>query len=356
MIGVVRSALTFALLASTAVACSGAAPSQPAKPRTTPTPAAAVSSAPAPSPSPTSTAASAVTLAEAGRALDTFLATDDVVRAAGADKWTLALTRDGQRPMTLARLRSSRGAALPRYTWGHRTLLVPRQSPGKAAQWFAATVERRSASGEVRTAVLAFLRPDEKSRWQVSFESLLYPGERPPAAAIDSEGYATALESRDQTVAVSPNLMGPLHATTAEEGAQGYASGLIAPGPQTTGYFADITAAKVKAQRDDGMEYQSIFAAAADNPVFALRTEDGGALVYYTLIRTSTWTPILMYAKCRPIVIPPQARWLLKVSKICNERRIQETQQYVGAVPPKTSTAPAHVIGYDGLITKATTR
>jgi hypothetical protein len=347
--GVARSALAVALLAGTAVACSSPPPARPSA-----SPAAATSSAPAASPSPQ---APAVTVQEATQAFSAFLATDDVLRAAGADRWTLALARDGQRPITAAQIHSY-GTTPPRYSWTHPKVFVPRQSAGSGLQWFVATAERHSSSGDVRTAVLAFTRPSAKSPWQNSFESLIYPGDKAPDVSVDAAGYATALDSRDESVAISPNLMGPLHATVAEDGPRGFASGLIAPGPQTTGYFSDIAAGKTMAQAKDGMQYESLFAVAATYPVFALRTDDGGALMLYTLIRTSTWSPSqgLKFARGRPVAVPAQARWTLKNPFILNERVIEETQQYVSAVPPKASTAPAYVVGYDGLVTRATTR
>ncbi|OPG11738.1 hypothetical protein B1L11_18595 [Microbispora sp. GKU 823] len=307
-----------------------------------------------------------MTLEEASRALDAFLDTDDVLRLAGADRWALLLTQDGQRPITIAGIHSQEGEPA-RYTWDRRTVLVPRQS-GRSAVWFAATARRRDASGEVRTGVFTFVRQGQDGRWLNSFASLLYPGEKPPSVALDADGYATALESRDASVAISPNLMGPLHATVAEEGPKGYASGLIAPGPQTTGFYDEIVKTKVTAKADDCMVYESIFASAPNYPTFALRTRDGGAMMLYTLIRTSSWTASaqpqgqpqgLKCAEGRPVAIPAEARWLLNPAKnlfIRQKRQIVETQQYVSAVPPKASTAPAHVVGYEGFVTGGSNR
>jgi hypothetical protein len=295
-----------------------------------------------------------VTVPEAKKAFSAFLATDEVLRAAGADRWTLSLARDGQRPITAAQIHSY-GTKPPHYTWAHLAVFVPRQSARAGLQWFAATAERRNSKGDVRTAVFAFTRPNAASRWQNSFESLVYPGDEPPEISVDAEGYATSLDSRDQSVAISPNLMGPLHATVAEEGQDGYASGLIAPGPQTTGFASQIKADQKKARDKDCMDYKSIFAIAANNPIFALRTATGGGLIFYTLTRTSTWRPALKCGEGRPVLIPPAARWTLRKPVINDERRIDETQQYVSAVPPKTSTAPARVIAYDSLVTRATT-
>lgn len=353
MTRIVRGALALALACATVACSSGEAAEHAAT-----TPAAAEETPATPgSPGPPD---QAVTLDEARDALDTHLATDDVVRAALADRWALALTRDGHRMITLAAIHSH-GGDPPRYSWGRREVYVPRQSPGRSPQWFLATAERRDPSGETRLAVLVFARQGERARWQVSHESLLYPEEGLPEIALDDDGYATALDPRDQSVAVSPNLMGPLHATIAEEGPQGFASGLIAPGPHTTGFYAEIEETRRTARERDCMNYRSIFALAARYPVFALRTADGGALVAYTLVRTSTWSPGKEQLKCgegRPVPIPPEARWLLGAGGpiIREERQIQETQQYVAAVPPKASTAPAHVIGYEGAVSSATNR
>lgn len=365
--GIVRSALAHAATRAAApvlalvllgvAGCSGAGPAEPGEPAgaMSPSPAAAVSSVPVATPSP-SPQPPAVTLDEAREALDTFLATDGVVRAAQADRWTISLTRDGRRPITVARLHS-RSAKASRYTWRHHQVFVPRQRPGSSPQWFAATAERRDASGRSRTVMLAFARAGADSPWQNSSESLLYEDEDAPEVAVDEEGYATALDPRDQSVAVSPNLLGPLHATVAEEGPKGFASALIAAGPHTTGFSADIEATRQEAQGRDCMSYNSIFAVGANYPIYALRTADGGALVFYTLVRTSTWStdPGLKCGKGRPVAIPREARWLLstKDMQIYGKRRIQETQQYVTAVPPKTSTAPVHVIGYEGAVTEA---
>lgn len=351
MNGVVRSALAVALLTSTVAACSGGEPALP-----TASPAAATSALPSPGESPSSSADSpAVTLEEASEAFDAFLDTDNVLRQAGAGRWALLLTQDGQRPITIAGIHSQAGKPA-HYTWDRRTVLVPRQS-GHSTVWFAATARRRDASGEVRTGVFTFIRRGQDGRWLNSFASLLYPGETPPSVALDEDGYATALEPRDTSVAISPNLMGPLHATVAEEGPKGYASGLIAPGPQTTGFYDEISKAKETAKADDCMNYESIFASAPNYPIFALRTGDGGAMMLYTLIRTSSWTPSPQGLKCgegRPVAVPAEARWLLSPTKslfIRQKRQIIETQQYVSAVPPKASTAPAHVVGYEGIVT-----
>ena len=203
--------------------------------------------------------------------------------------------------------------------------------------------------------MLVLVREEEGARWRAGFSSLLDKGRERPTVALDDEGYATPLATRDESVMISPHLMGALHATVAEEGTGGFAAGLVAPGPHTTGYFTQIAATRESAKERDCMNYDSIFAATTF-PVYALRREDGGALILYSLNRTTTWHPVLKCGEGRRLEIPEGARWLLSDPVILAERRIIETQQYVSVVPAKDAGTPADVIGYDGVITKATAR
>ncbi|MGS2643086.1 hypothetical protein [Streptosporangium sp. LJ11] len=346
-----RGALALALVlitvtaATTACSGSGDAPPERSSPTgggVTP----ATSAAPVPPPPP-------VTLAEAAKALAGVVGADGVLGAAvphlDADRRLMQeQTRDGQEALTAAAFNGS-AEALPHYTWGTPRLLVPRNQRGPL--WFAAVVDREEPSGRVRTAVLTLMRHDGED-WRVSSTSLLDEGVRPPVVATDAEGYTTALGEEDATLAISPRLMAPLHATSAEEGERGFAAGLIEAGPHTTGFADEITRRRADGKADDCLSYDSIFAA-SDYPVHALRTADGGALVLYSLIRTTTRT--IKITPCgSDIQIPPEARKLTKERFIPKELRTVETQLYVSTVPAKGSGRPAKVIGYLGGLTKVT--
>ncbi|WP_214107636.1 hypothetical protein [Acrocarpospora catenulata] len=316
-------------------ACSASSAEKPVAP----SPVAHTTAAPSPSPAPP-----ALTLDEAAQAFRDHLAVDDVARVTGDERWALELARDGQDLITIAQYRGSRSKP-PRYTWGEPTLIVPRQN-GRAPLWFAAVAERRAPGEDPRQALLVFVQ--QGGIWQNSFESLLETDL--PEIELDPEGYATALDSRDESIAISPHLMGPLHATVAEEGSGGYASALIEPGPHTTGYHDEIASLDKEFRRRE-VGYDSIFALAVGFPVFAIRTADGGGLLLYSLTRTTTWTPEGT-AQGMHMEIPEAARWTIFTEVIIKERRILETQQYVSRVPPRDSTAPAAIIGYDGLVTR----
>ncbi|WP_344947262.1 hypothetical protein [Sphaerisporangium flaviroseum] len=326
-----------------ASACSPAAQA----PRTAATSPAAATGSPTPTPSPSATVESpAVTLEEAAKIVRAILQTDDVVRDQGVESYALTQTRDAQAEITATAFQSAEKPS--RYTWGEPTLLVPRMEQDRFPYWFAAVVERRDARGDSRTAVLSFMKQYEYSRWQLGFTSLLYPGTSLPAVTLDPQGYATALATRDDSTAISPHLMAPLHATIAEEGPKGFAASLIAAGPQTTGYFTEVQRVRPDYKRR-GFLYDSLFAATAF-PIYALRTTDGGAVVLYSLRRTT-----LREAKAKQatglVPVPKNVRWAVNGVVVPRMLRLVETQQYVGHVPRKGAAEPATIIGFDGITT-----
>ncbi|MCW2877045.1 MAG: hypothetical protein JWQ95_1145 [Sphaerisporangium sp.] len=337
---IMRVALALSVFAGAMSACSSGGPRIQQSPVAATSPATTASM---PSPSPSATAEGpAVTQAEAARVVHTILQADDTARASGAEFYALGETRDAQALITATAFQST-DLTPPRYTWGRPTLLVPRLD--RFPYWFAAVVERHDASGKSRTAVLAFMKQYESSRWQLSFASLLYPGTKPPAVSLDLQGYATPLATRDDTIAISPHLMAPLHATIAEEGPGGFAADLIAAGPQTTGYFTEVK--KVQPEfKWRGFLYDSLFAATAF-PIYALRTTGGGALILYSLTRTT-----LRQAKAKVaeglVPVPKDVRWAVDSPVVRLKLRVIETQQYVSDVARKGAAEPAKIIGFDG--------
>ncbi|SDG63663.1 hypothetical protein SAMN05421505_10668 [Sinosporangium album] len=302
-----------------------------------------------------------VTPDEAKSALRSYLALDSAFRAAGDQRLATEITRDGQRQLTAAAYRSN-DLAPPRRTWGDATVIVPRME--RFPVWFTAIVERRDADGDTTTNIMTFARQNEQSRWQLGFASLLYPGTDLPKVELDADGYATALGVEDESVLIKPRLMAPLHATAAEQGPGGFSSGHIAAGPHTTDYFAAIIKERADA-KGRGLSYDSIFSA-TEFPVYALRTEDGGAMVQYGLTRTSTWDAQTYSSEVAPKPIPESMLWATEPAAELDEPserdaptyrdtlRAVETHQYVSAVPPQGSKALATVLAYDGGLVRAT--
>ncbi|MDR8414221.1 hypothetical protein MTP10_36505 [Nonomuraea sp. 3-1Str] len=333
-------ALAGGLLAG-AVACS----SGPAAPMPALTGAAVTSSASAAPALPLP----AVTPAQAGEVFSTLTATDDVLRAAapklrdGTLRDALDLTRDAEAQLTTAAYQST-GFRPRRYEWGSPVLYVPRfpTGPGAPAPWFTALVAR-----DGHPTLVTFAKGAE---WQISAVTRLLDGQDPPPVQLDAEGYATALALGDKSVTISPQYMGPLHATVAEAGATGVTAGLIAPGPYTTDLAEEISHEREQA-KGSGLSYDSIFSG-NDYPVYALRTRDGGALIQYSLSRNTT-TTTRTDEKGPGIPVPDDAEWAVDTKTVRRTLKLTETHQYATVVPPASAPAAARVIAHEGSLTRA---
>ncbi|WP_084962086.1 hypothetical protein [Thermoactinospora rubra] len=331
----------FLALALGLVAGAAGCTSQPA-PRSTQV---AARSTVTPSPTPSEPP---ITPSKARAAFAAYVATDDRVRGAGDLSWALDTVTGGRHDLTKAEYEST-GGEPRRPAWGEPTVLVPRLAAGDRNPWFSVVVERDGTP-----AILTFVRAGED--WRLSSAAALARDRRLPAVKLDADGYAEPLASGDQSVAISPKFMAPLHATIAEAGPQGIAAGLIAPGPFTT-EVAEQIAEDRERWKGTGYDYDSIFST-GELPVYALRTEDGGALVQYSLSRQTTITPVTDSAASTPIGVPKAAQWAVGRSYVSVAQleplKVFEMHQYATAVPPAGASQPAVVVAHDGAVTRAT--
>ncbi|MFI6320344.1 hypothetical protein ACIBG8_22615 [Nonomuraea sp. NPDC050556] len=322
-----------------------------------PTPVAAATSAPAtPTPAPTEPP---VTPTEAAAVFAEYIASDDLLRAAlRADqnltatlKDALDLTSGAQAQLVIAAYQLT-GYKPPRHTWGPPRLVVPKLDPGSAMPWFTVLTKR-----DGREAILTFAKSPD---WRLSSLTLLEPDTVLPEVKIDADGYAEALPLDDKSVLISPRFVSSLHASVAESGPKGITGELIAPGLYTTKIAEQIEAAREKARRmGQGFGYDSIFTA-GDYPIYALRTTDGGALVQYSLTRTSTTTndvdpkgPGVPIPEAIQRLLPPERAGEPKQTAQ-HQLKVFETQQYTASIPPASSaTGQAAVLAHDSAITRA---
>jgi hypothetical protein len=184
--------------------------------------------------------------------------------------------------------------------------------------------------------------------------TVLGQGNTFPSMAVDSSGYATALATYDGQLPVSPDAVGALQATVAQDGPHSSATSVVAPGPYTTGVHGQIVAATKQASAL-GYHRDSVLSGTGD-PVFALKTSSGGALVAYTLNLTSV--TLRSNPPVKQIEIPPAYAPLLNGHLIVEyELDTTDTDQYVAAVPPKAPAGkpqpPVNVIAFNGGPTSA---
>jgi hypothetical protein len=273
-----------------------------------------------------------VSVAYARQVLRAFLTTDDVARAAGAESLELSLVSEAQLPLTVSAYEQAdyTGTPAPRYRYGAGVVYVPQMK--SFPLWFAAVVPRTPIEGgPARTAIMVFSRPAAPDPWQLSLSALLQPGAALPRVALDATGHATALATFDHNLLVSPNSVGAAQAALANDGPAAVVSTVVAAGPYTTGVHDQIVTAKRSVTRL-GLSYDSLLQGSSF-PLYALATADGGALVLYSLVRS---TVILRTAKQQQIQIPPAFAPMLYAAGrvlIRSELDTGETYQYAAYVP-----------------------
>jgi hypothetical protein len=296
-----------------------------------------------------------LTVGEAAGAFRTFVAADSVARASGDERLALSLTADGQAKLTAAAYRKAAfsGVPVPRYHYGAPQLFVP--TIKGYPRWFVAMADRWQG-GRKRTDLMAFMKPEQDGRWQLSLSTLLAPGVRPPRPVRDAHGLAEALPTTTTGLVAQPKMAGALQATMVEEGPDGPSAGVIATGPDTSGLYRQITRTK-RLMRNRGLAYDAIFTATT-TPMFVLRTADGGALALYCY-NLETTTLVRKARTVDRVPVPQNVAHLLDKLVIKRELDTTETHQYAAAIPlprgkdPNHPLDPIRVIASDGAVTGA---
>lgn len=295
----------------------------------------------------------AVTPDTAAKAFTSFVANDDVARAAGDERLALSWTTDGQTALTVAAFRQAvaGGVPVPRYRYDSPVYYVPKLR-AEDRQWFVVRAKRSTAAGkDPKTALMGFVQAKPGGRWRLSLLTMLAGKQKPPKVAVGTDGYATPLATFDARLVIQPRLVPAIQATLAEEGPSSVAARAMKTGAFTTDYYtADQKAAKKKPK---GVHYNVVYTA-TQYPIFPLATTDGGGLVLYALSRDAATTK----SKKKPGRLPVPKDVSPLIGKRFGDDSIDvfDIQQYA-ALDPLTAKkgappAKATVIGYDGASTR----
>jgi hypothetical protein len=205
------------------------------------------------------------------------------------------------------------------YKYGTPTFIVPYMTTDP--QIFLVSVERTATASRTIADVnlpakarvlLLFSRAAATSPWQLDATTQLPAGQALPKLATTSGGYAQ-LATLDDTTSylVRPDIVGPLQAGVVDDGPSSASSQMVASGPLTTGLYdweEHPPAAYIQPKGDlrqwslEGSEYDR----------FALRTANGGALVFYAMSLDATTNTRADEAQDvpvpagPPITIPPE--------------------------------------------------
>lgn len=247
----------------------------------------------------------ALTAQQAAAVLQRYIQVKNRMQATAArnvDESLLATAEaDPQLTMDLAayRLYRTSGDGLRPLEYGRPAFYIPRLTDHP--RWFAADVTswtvRKSTRGStervrpVRHAML-FVQQTPQAPWLLAADPLPSgDASTSPLGTIarDKEGYATAVRPDASGLAISPGRIGEAHAAVLTHGAQAppHHRRVLADGPATTRAHNGLQRA-IAQFRSFGITLTSSFAP-HDVPVYALRTTDGGAVVWYALRQNESY-------------------------------------------------------------------
>ena len=205
----------------------------------------------------------------------------------------MAFSRSAREPATGALAETVRGRPASRVTLADPVLYVPRSDT--YPKWFAATALERRAATE-HPVFLTFVQARAAGAWLPA--DRLYLTGAPPKIATDAQGYA--VEPGAGGLALSPADVPSALADSLDHGDD-----------KKIAHFATRWRAGER-RRDKGLRARGVQVTGRSTPeshsVHALRTADGGALVWSALRRTVTYAAVRPGASAE---VPADVRALL---------------------------------------------
>ncbi|MCD0451241.1 hypothetical protein LO762_18850 [Actinocorallia sp. API 0066] len=151
---------------------------------------------------------------------------------------------------------------------------VPRIAEGRQ-RWFAVDAQ---SGGDTRHALLFVQDGGEGGTWKLAADPRRKETTPLKGVTLDAEGYA---ESATDGLALKPDQLAGAHATLLTDGPEAAGAKGLAAGPQTTDTHAMIQKINTGLGQA-GVTFSTSFAPAGTGS-YALRTDNGGAFVWYVL-------------------------------------------------------------------------
>lgn len=208
-------------------------------------------------------------------------------------------------------------------SFGEPVFYVPRIASGP--RWFVVDTSSRVRGVEVRHALLFV---EEDGRWKLAADPQRRNASPIKGVELDGEGYAQVAEDGLQ---VSPAQLPKAHADLLTQGPQAPGSEHLAAGQQTT-QTHDVLQKVSKSLRKSGMTFTAAFTP-AEQPAYALRTQDGGAVAWYALKQQETY-------KGKKIPVSSDLAGLLPGGRVARGNLTSTSLvQYLAAVPREGQVA-----------------
>ncbi|MEV5575006.1 hypothetical protein AB0L06_33635 [Spirillospora sp. NPDC052269] len=235
------------------------------------------------------------------------------------------------------KLRRATKARIGTLKLSHVSVAVPRLS--SYPHWFAAEAISGSGKDAVRHAML-FTQAKAGAPWLMAADP--FPTDTAfSRIALDGHGYAQTAEASGGGLVIAPDKLAAAHSALLNDGPQTAGAGRLAPGPKTTDAYTALRQAKA-ALRKDGITLESRFSPAPAQ-VFALRTRDGGALVWYVLKQKEAYSA----TKKGKLTVTGDLVGLAPPSSVSTRMDTTVLIQYLATVPAKGT------VGVTGMYRKA---
>ncbi|MCP2335256.1 hypothetical protein [Actinomadura rupiterrae] len=211
----------------------------------------------------------------------------------------------------------------------HVNALVPRLSG--YPRWFAADAVSGTGKEALRHALL-FTQEKAGAPWLLASDP--FPTDAALSrVTLDRDGYAASVAPSEGGLAIAPDKLAAAHATLLNEGPKAAGASKLAPGPKTTEAFAALRQAETGLQKD-GITLASRFEAGPGR-VYALRTRDGGALVWYVLKQREAYSAV----KKGKLSVTGDLVGLAPPSSVSTRMDTTVLVQYLASVPAKGRAA-----------------
>ena len=168
---------------------------------------------------------------------------------------------------------------------------IPRLPRTSYPRWFVTQGSYVTTAGgkNLGSAYLVFAQDSAGAPWKNVVEPDILPGQALPQIATDSGGYAESVAADDTGLNVAPDKIGEVTATWLNQVASSTSNSVI---KDEAGNLTDLKDEVFWRSGEGGpaLDATDTHSVPAD-PVFALKTTTGGALVFYTTAAQLTLTP-----------------------------------------------------------------
>ena len=267
----------------------------------------------------------ALSLDQAKSVFETYASADRKADSALDAGQLPAITTGSQLEMDTATYRTAKatGKKPETPTFTEPVFYVPRIASGQ--RWFAVDTASTTRGVEIRHALLFV---EEGGRWKLAADPQRGNASPIKGVRLDDEGYAEAAVDNLQ---VAPADLPAAHASLLTQGPQAAGAQNLAAGQQTTQTY-DALQKVSKNLRKSGMTFTSAFTP-AEQPAYALRTQDGGAVAWYALKQQEAY-------KGKKIPVSGELAGLLPGGQIARKSLTSTSLlQYLAAVPQEGQVA-----------------